>query len=235
MAQFVQLTSRDGFTFPAYVALPEGKPRGAMVVVQEIFGVNSHIRDTAERYALAGYVAVAPALFERVQPGVELGYTVPDMQQGVALKAALESGHAPDVLADLQAAIDEAARLGGGRVGIVGYCYGGLLAWRAASLLQGLSAAVPYYGGGMTQPQEAQRQPRVPVLAHFGERDAHIPVAEVEAFRALHAADGVKVYLYPADHGFNCDQRGAYDASAAELARERTLAFLAKHVAAAAA
>ncbi|MFT4190429.1 MAG: dienelactone hydrolase family protein, partial [Comamonas sp.] len=143
MAQFVQLTSPDGFTLPAYVAEPDGAPKGGVVVVQEIFGVNSHIRDVAGRYARAGYVAVAPALFERVQRGVELGYTPDDMKQGIALKAALESGHADAVLGDLQAAIDLAAARSGGKVGIVGYCYGGLLAWRAAAQLRGLSAAVP--------------------------------------------------------------------------------------------
>lgn len=230
MAQFIPLTSNDGFVLPAYVAEPEGQPRGAMVVIQEIFGVNSHIRDIAERYARAGYLSVAPAIFERTERGVDLSYTPDDMKKGVALKAALEKNPAL-VLADIQAAIDYAAEKSGGKVGIVGYCYGGLLAWRAAAELSGLSAAVPYYGGGMTAPDEAARDPKVPVVAHFGERDSHIPVAEVEAFRERHSQDGVKVYLYPADHGFNCDQRGAYAASSAELARERTLAFLANHVA----
>ncbi|KAF1021453.1 MAG: Carboxymethylenebutenolidase [Paracidovorax wautersii] len=231
MTQFVQLTSKDGFTLSAYVAEPEGAPRGGVVVVQEIFGVNHHIRDVADAYARAGYVAVAPAIFERVQHGVDLGYTPDDIKKGIALKAALEAHHQQAVLGDLQAAIDLAARRSGGKVGIVGYCYGGLLAWRAAAGLHGLSAAAPYYGGGVTTPDEAARTPKVPVIAHFGERDAHIPVADVEALRERHANGGVKVHIYPADHGFNCDQRGAYDATAAELARERTLAFFAEHVA----
>src|SRR5690606_20249526 len=135
--------------FPAYVAEPEGKAKGAVVVLQEIFGVNAHIRAVADGYAKAGYLAVAPATFSRVgKADVEMGYTADDMKEGQALKAAVEALPAPGVQADIQAAIDHAAQAG--KVGIVGYCWGGLLTWRAASLAKGLSAAVPYYGGGMT-------------------------------------------------------------------------------------
>jgi carboxymethylenebutenolidase len=127
---------------------------------------------------------------------------------------------------DIQAAINHAAQAG--KVGIVGFCYGGLLTWRAAAQLTGLSAAVPYYGGGATTPEEIKRQPKVPVLAHFGDKDKHISVESVEALKKAHPE--VEVHLYQADHGFNCDQRGSYDAAAAKLARERTLAFFQKHV-----
>lgn len=230
MGPFITLTAADGHAFPAYVAEPPGKPRGAVVVLQEIFGVNRHIREVADGYAAAGYLAVAPATFHRVQAGVELGYEAADMQAGIALKAAVEALPAPGVLADIQAAVRHAARASGAKVGVVGYCWGGLLAWRTACLVDGVAAAAPYYGGGVTSPAEAGRTPRCPVLAHFGERDHWIPMDSVRAFEAAQAAHGVQVHVYAADHGFNCDHRGSYDAQAARLARERTLAFFAQHV-----
>ena len=226
MGEFVELKAADGRKFPAYVARPAGTAKGAVVVLQEIFGVNSHIRAVADGYAAEGYLAVAPATFDRVKPGVELGYSADDMQAGIALKAAVEGLPAPGVMPDIQAAIDYAAQAG--KVGVVGYCWGGLLTWRSACLLQGVSAAAPYYGGGVTTPEEAARQPKVPVLAHFGERDHWIPLDSVEAFKK--AQPGVTVHVYAADHGFNCDQRGSWDADAAKLARERTLAFFAQHL-----
>lgn len=225
---FITLTAADGRTFPAYEARPAGVPRGAVVVVQEIFGVNSHIRSVADAYAQAGYLAVAPAAFDRVQPGVELGYAETAMATGQALKAAVEALPAPGVQADIQATIDHAARESGGKVGIVGYCWGGLLTWRAASLLSGLSAAVPYYGGGMTTEAERVRQPHCPVMAHFAEQDKWIALDSVQAFQQ--SQPGVAIHLYDAHHGFNCDQRGAWHAPSAQLARERTLAFFAQHL-----
>jgi carboxymethylenebutenolidase len=229
MGQFTKLTAADGFVFPAYVAQPAGAPRGAIVVVQEIFGVNAHVRAVADGYAAAGYLAVAPATFARVnKPDVELGYTEADMGEGFGYKTAVEALPAPGVMADLQAAIDYAAKTSGGKVGIVGYCWGGLLTWRAACTLKGLSAAVPYYGGGMTAPAEAARQPQVPVLAHFGDQDGWIPLETVHAFER--AQPGVQVQVYAANHGFNCDHRASYNADAAKLALERTLAFFAQHV-----
>jgi carboxymethylenebutenolidase len=226
MGNFIDLKSADGFVFPAYVAQPAGQPKGGVVVLQEIFGVNSHIRSVADRYASDGYLAVAPATFHRVKQGVELGYTQDDMAAGQALKAAVEALPVPGVMPDIQAAIDHAARAG--KVGIVGYCWGGLLTWRAACLLNGLAAASPYYGGGMTTPDEAARRPKVPVLAHFGDQDHWIPLNSVEAFKKAHPE--VQVEVYHANHGFNCDQRGSYDAAATKLARERTLAFFAQHL-----
>jgi len=228
MGQFIDLKAADGVTVPAYVAQPAGAPRGAVVVLQEIFGVNSHIRSVADGYAAAGYLAVAPSTFHRVKPGVELGYAEADMKEGFGYKTAVEALPAPGVMQDIQAAIDHAAQAGGGKVGLVGYCWGGLLTWRAACTLHGLSAVVPYYGGGMTTPEEAARQPQVPVLAHFGDQDHWIPLDTVEAFRK--AQPGVQVQVYAANHGFNCDQRGAFNAAASQLARERTLAFFAQHV-----
>jgi carboxymethylenebutenolidase len=229
MGHFTHLKAADGFIFPAYVAEPSGKPLGAIVVLQEIFGVNSHIRAVADGYAAAGYLAVAPSTFHRVQAGVDLGYSEADMGAGMGLKAAVEALLAPGVLQDIEAAI-KYARTGSeaGKVGIVGYCWGGLLTWRAACLLDDLSAAVCYYGGGMTGPEEAARQPQCLVLAHFGLQDHWIPIDSVNAFTAAHPE--VQVQVYEANHGFNCDQRGSHDAAAATLARERSLAFFAQHL-----
>lgn len=228
MGHMIELKSADGTTFPAYVAGPAGHPKakGGLVVLQEIFGVNSHIRAVADGYAADGYFVVAPATFHRVQPGVELGYTEADMGTGFGYKTAVEGLPAPGVMADIQAAIDHASQAG--KVGIVGYCWGGLLTWRSACALKGLSAAVPYYGGGMTTPEEAARQPGVPVMAHFGNKDHWIPLDTVEAFKKTHP--GVIVHVYEANHGFNCDQRGSYNEAAAKLARERSLAFFAQHL-----
>ena len=227
MGQFIHLTAADGFGFPAYVAEPAtGKARGAVVVLQEIFGVNSHIRAVADGYAAEGYLAVAPAAFHRVKQGVELGYTSDDMAAGIALKSAVEALPAPGVMADIEAAVAYASRAG--KVGVVGYCWGGLLTWRTACLVKGVSAAAPYYGGGVTTPAEAARKPLCPVMAHFGEKDHWIPMESVQAF--AQAQPGTQVHVYAADHGFNCDQRGSWDAPAAKLARERTLALFAKHL-----
>ena len=224
----VTLTSADGQTFDAYVAQPTGKAKGAVVVLQEIFGVNSHIRSVADGYAAAGYLAVAPATFARVQTGVELGYTEADMGSGFGLKNAVEALPAPGVLQDIQAAVNYASQQSGGKVAVLGFCWGGLLTWRSACLLQGVSAAVPYYGGGVTTPEEVARSPKCPVMAHFGDQDHWIALDGVEAFKAAHPK--AQVHVYAANHGFNCDQRGSFNAPAAQLARERTLVFLAQHI-----
>ena len=232
MGSFQDITAIDDFVFPAYVAQPEVVPVAAVVVLQEIFGVNAHIKAIADSFARLGYLAVAPSTFHRVKADVNLGYTPADIDKGKALKAAAEA-IAPQVMLDVQAAIDFADTLMDekrsaqvskrGKVGIVGYCWGGLLTWRAACTLTGLSAAVPYYGAGMTVDAELARHPRCPVLVHFGEHDASIPPDTVRAFAAAQAT--VDVQIYPANHGFNCDHRGAYNAPAAELALKRTLAF----------
>jgi carboxymethylenebutenolidase len=226
MAEFIELTAADGFKFPAYQARPIGTPRGALVVLSEIFGVNSHICAVTEAYAAQGYVVLAPATFHRVQAGVELGYTPKDVAAGVELKKAVECLSPPGVMQDIQATIVYAAKFG--RVGVLGFCWGGLLTWRSACLLEGITAAVPFYGGGMTSPAEAARQPHCPVLAHFGDQDQSIPLAGVDAFKRAHPQ--VDVRVYEAGHGFSCDHRGAFNAVAAAQAREVTLKFFATHV-----
>jgi carboxymethylenebutenolidase len=228
MGTTIELKAADGTVVPAYEARPAGTVRGAVVVIQEIFGVNSHIRSVADGYAAEGYLAVAPACFHRVKPGVSLGYSEADMGEGFGYKTAVEALPAPGVMQDIQAAIDHAAQASGGKVGIVGYCWGGLLTWRSACLLRGLSAAVPYYGGGMTTEAEVARSPKAPVLAHFAEEDKWIGLDTVQAFAQAHPE--VQVHTYAAHHGFNCDQRGAWHAPSAQLARERSLAFFAKHL-----
>jgi carboxymethylenebutenolidase len=226
MGHWTNLRAADGLEFPAYVAQPKGKPRAAVVVLQEIFGVNSHIREVADAYADAGYLAVAPSTFHRVKPGVELAYGPDDMSAGSALKASVEALPAPGVLQDIQAAIDYATQ--SGKVAVLGYCWGGLLTWRSACLLNGLSAAVPYYGGGMTSEKEISRQAKCPVLAHFSDQDHWIPLEGVEAFKKAHPE--VQTHIYAAKHGFNCNHRAAFDAAAAALARERTMSFLDQHL-----
>ena len=222
----ITLTAADGFESSAYVSEPPHAPKGAIVVLQEIFGVNSHIRSVADGYAAAGYLAIAPSTFDRVEPGVQIGYTPEDMKRGSGLKAAVEALPPPGVLQDIQAAVDFAASAG--KVGIVGYCWGGLLVWRAAEQVRGLSAAVAYYGGGMTMGSEPSRRPAVPTMAHFGNQDTHISLESVKAFEQ--AQPQVEVHLYAANHGFNCDQRGSYDAGAAATALERSLYHFGKHV-----
>ena len=228
MGHWLELKATDGQTVTTWLAAPTGAPRGAVVVLQEIFGVNAHIRAVTDSYAAEGYLALAPATFGRVQAGVELGYDEAAMKTAMGLKRAAEALPAPGVRPDIQAAIDHARQAGAGPVGVMGFCWGGLLSWRAASDCTGLAAAVCYYGGGMTAPAELARQPRVPVQAHLSDHDASVPLDGVQALRQAHPQ--VDVHLYAAAHGFNCDQRAAWSAPSAALARERTLAFFAQHL-----
>ena len=215
-----ELTAADGHRLQAYEAKPAGAARGGVVVVQEIFGVNDHIRRVADGYAADGYHVIAPALFDRVQPGIELGYTDADIAEGRSIRGQLTFEQA---LADVDAA---RKALGDGKIGIVGYCWGGTVTWLASTRLDGFAAAASYYGGGIGQ--FAAEHPRCPTQCHFGEKDHAIPLTEVAAVRDANPA--VEIYTYPAGHGFNCDARASFDAAAAKLARERTLAFFRKHI-----
>ena len=220
MTQMRKLTAEDGHTLDAAVAGDEATARGGVVVLQEIFGLNDHIRDLPRRFAEAGYYAVAPALFDRAERGVELMYDPEGRDRGLALKAAVDA----DAIFDVSAAIALAATAG--PVAIVGFCWGGSLAWRAATSLTGLAGAVSYYGGEL--PSKAGLVSHCPVLAHFGTRDRSIPIEGVNTFiKAQGDADpAVVTHIYEADHGFNCDARGQFDADAAALAWTRTLTFL---------
>jgi carboxymethylenebutenolidase len=217
MGQTIQLTASDGNKLSAYRADPAGKPRGGIVVVQEIFGVNSHMRRIADGYAAEGYVAIAPALFDRVKPGVELGYQEADIAAGRDIRAKISFDQA---LADIDAA--RKAIAGVGKLGIVGYCWGGTVVWLSATRLDGFAGAVGYYGGGIGN--FAEEKPRCPVQMHFGETDHAIPLAEVAKLRAAQGA-AVEIQVYPAGHGFNCDERGSYHKPSADRARARALAF----------
>ncbi|MGA9671961.1 MAG: dienelactone hydrolase family protein [Terracidiphilus sp.] len=222
MSEYVTLKALDGHRLSAYVARPSGDPIAGLVVIQEIFGVNAHIRSVADGYAKDGFLAVAPALFDRIQPGVELKYEGPDAQTGGNLAQKL----VPDlVLSDIAAATEFACSSTGKKIGVVGYCYGGTMAWATACRLHP-EAAVGYYAGGIGH--YATETPSCPVMLHFGKQDAHIPAEEVEKVHSAHPE--VEIYWYDAGHGFNCDARASYNAAASKEARERSLTFLKKHL-----
>jgi len=221
MGSFVNLTAADGHTFAAYVAEPAGAPKGAIIVAPEIFGINSHIRAVADGYAADGYRAIAPALFDRAQRGFETGYTQEDIQAGVAVMQKVDMGVAMQDVAAALAHVKSA-----GKTAIVGYCWGGTVAWVAAARVPGLACSAPYYGGGI--PSFAEEKPVCPVMFHFGEKDQSPTPDAARAVVAKHPQTAA--HYYPAGHGFNCDQRGSYDAASSKLARERTLAFMAQHL-----
>lgn len=222
MGETITLTTADGAKISAYRADPAGTPKGGIVVVQEIFGVNHHIRAVADKFAAVGYLAVAPALFDRVEKNVELGYDGNGMTSGIALAGKSPTPHA---LQDIAAAADVAAA--GGKVGIVGFCWGGSLAYAAsAQLPDKIAAAVGYYGGQIAK--NIAPALHTPIILHFGEHDDHIPMSDVGAIREAHP--DVPVYVYDAGHGFNCDERASYDKASAGLAWTRTLEFFGKHV-----
>ena len=216
MGEFTTLMARDGHEFNAWLAAPQGPARGAVVVAQEIFGVNRHIRRVTDEYAANGYVAIAPCLYDRVRRGIELGYSEKEVQEGRGYRLQIPR---EKTLLDLTASINVVKHAG--RVAVIGYCWGGTLAYLAACELP-VSCAVSYYGGQIKD--HLDKSPRRPVMYHFGERDPHIPMSDVDRIRAADP-DGV-FHLYPAEHGFNCEDRGSYDAASARLALERTLAFL---------
>lgn len=222
MGQDIKLTASDGFQLGAYRADPTGTAKGALVVIQEIFGVNHHIRSICDRLAAAGYVAIAPAIFDRVEPDFTSGYS-PD-EIAVARKFVAN----PDwsaMLRDTQAAIDAVGDAG--PVGIIGFCLGGSIAYAAATKLTGLKAAVGYYGGAVVR--FAADKPTVPTQLHFGEKDAGIPLTDVETIKAKRP--DVEIFIYPgAQHGFGCDERASYDKPSADLAWARSLAFFAQHL-----
>lgn len=222
MGTMVQLTAKDGHKFGAYRADPSGKPRGAIVVIQEIFGANHHIKAVADGYAKDGYVAIAPALFDRVSPNMELGYGPEDQEKGKNARAQLKWD---GVLADTQAARDAVA--GAGKVGIVGFCFGGSVAWLAATRLDGFAASVAYYGGNVAD--FAEEKPKCPVMFHFGAEDKGITMDKVEKVKK--GQPNAPLYIYEkSGHGFNCDERGSYNEAAAKQARARSLEFFQKHV-----
>lgn len=221
MGRQIELTAADGHKLAAWADGPENAKHG-LVVIQEIFGVNHHMRAVCERFASAGYAVIAPALFDRTERGVELGYTADDVARGRELRAKVpEAGTLHDVAAAAKA-------LGSRPLGIVGYCWGGSVAWLGAVRSHDFKAAVGWYGGGIagTRTETAH----CPVQLHFGDQDASIPMTDVEKIRE--AQPGVELYVYPgAQHGFGCDERSSYNEPDAKLAHQRTLAFFTEHLA----
>jgi len=222
MASMIELKAADGHKLAAYRAEPSGKPRGAVVVIQEIFGVNKHIKAVADGYAADGYLVIAPSMFDRMQRGYDTGYSPPEIEAGRAL---MQKADWKQTMQDAAAAL-EAAKAAG-KVGIVGYCWGGTVTWVAAARLSGLACAVPYYGGGM--PGFIGEKPKCPTLCHFGEQDQTPSLAQAKEIAKAHPE--ITAHYYPgAGHGFNCDHRGSYNAEASRLARVRTLEFFRKHL-----
>lgn len=221
MGKNIELVAADGHKLQAYRADPEGvRPRAGIVVIQEVFGVNGHIRSVCDDFAAQGYAVVAPALFDRLESGVELDYDEASLARGRELRTALGWEHP---VRDVAAAVSELAELG--KVGSVGYCWGASVTWLSATRLD-VSCAVCYYGAQIVD--FCDEEPRCPVLLHFGERDALIPLENVERIRNAHPT--LPVHMYPAGHGFNCTARSDFHPESANLARERTLAFFAQHL-----
>jgi carboxymethylenebutenolidase len=220
MGIVIEVTAADGHVFSAYRAGPEAAEKG-LVVIQEIFGVNHHMRTVSDRFAAAGYAVIAPALFDRAARGVELRYLGEDIQRGLALRAQIPEA---DTIADIEAAADA---LGRERIGIVGYCWGGTLAWLGAARTEKFAAAVGWYGGGIAEAR--QERLNCPVQLHFGVLDQSIPVGDVAAIARVHPE--VEIFTYAdAGHGFGCEARESYVPEAAELAQDRTLVFFRKHL-----
>ena len=221
MGEWLKLKASDGHGFDAYKATPGGKPRAGLVVIQEIFGVNDNIRRYCDGFAAEGFVALAPALFDRDKPKIELGYTAETVAEGREIRARVGwDGPIKDVAASV------AALKGAGKLGVTGYCWGGSLAWVAACRMNP-SCAVGYYGGQIIQ--FVDEKPTCPVMLHFGAEDANIPLKDVEAIRAKHPS--VPVHIYQgAGHGFDCEARKDFNPASSKLARERTRAFFAKHL-----
>jgi len=215
MGKMIRLKAADGHELDAYVALPKGPVKGGVVVVQEIFGVTDHVKRVAEQYAARGYKAVAPAMFDRVARNLTVPYT--DIQQGLEHMRQLKW---PNTLADLAAAANEIR--GPGVAAVVGFCWGGTVAHVAASDLD-IDAAVSYYGGGVAKMLD--KKPRCPILYHFGDQDHSIPMPDVEKIKNAYPKSTLHVYR-GAGHGFSCDERASFSARDAQLAFERSIAFL---------
>jgi carboxymethylenebutenolidase len=218
MGDHVTLTAEDGHELDAYIAHPAQEPFAALVVIQEIFGVNPHICSVADGYAKDGFLAIAPALFDRLERGVELKYEGEGLQKAMGFAKQLNMD---DVLKDTAAAIEFGRERSGKKVGAIGYCLGGSVAWLAACRLR-IDVAVGYYGGQI--PQYALERPKCPTMLHFGKKDNHIPLEAVARIQSAHP--DIPIYLYDAGHAFNCEPRASYDPASAKLARERSLTFL---------
>ena len=214
MAHSIQIPTAGQHCIGAWLAEPSGTPRGGIVVAQEIFGVNAHIRSVVERFADLGYVAIAPAFFDHVETGVELGYDRAGFAAGKQLVTEVGLDRAVEDVASAAASIASA-----GQIGCVGYCWGGTVAYLAAARLA--MPSVSYYG--MRNVKYFDEAPKAPVQFHFGDQDTSIPPGMIERHRR--ELPEAEIFTYPAEHGFNCDSRPQFDAASADLALRRTLEF----------
>jgi carboxymethylenebutenolidase len=223
MGERFHLTAPDGFVLGAYRARPEGKPRGGVVVIQEVWGLNNWVRGVVDRWARHGFLAVAPAMFDRVSPGFESENYGPDHFQVVGELMKAFSNDA--AMLDIEAAVKSASEAG--KVGITGYCFGGRMSWLAACRGMGLSAASGYYGGGV--PNYIGLEPKIPTEMHFGDKDKGIPLEQIEQLKARHP--GADIYVYDGDHGFcNSDRPDKFNEAACKKASARSLEFFHKHL-----
>ena len=221
MGESIKATASDGHEFDIYLAQSKGSPRGGVVLIQEIFGVNNHIKKVAEQFSSNGYLVGAPSLFDRVQPDIQLGYSTEDVRRGGELRDNL-GNESP--LMDITATLNIVGSAG--HVAVVGYCWGGTLAWLSACQVDGFNAAISYYGGGIGKLLSIQ--PKCPSIFHFGEQDHAIPAEEINSLRQAHPE--CPIYLYPAGHGFNCEQRDSFNSTSSAIAFERTIQHLDKYI-----
>ena len=220
MNGIIEITAKDNHQFSAYISQPSGKPKAGIVIIQEIFGVNAHIKEVTDLYASKGYLCIAPSLFDRIEKNVTLNYDETGVSKGRNLKELCDK----NALKDIDASISVVSSAG--KVGVIGYCWGGSLSWRIGCEASNLSASVCYYGGDI--PKLKDLKPNCNVLTHFGELDKGIPINEVKKFEKTKPE--VLTYTYPADHGFNCDHRSQYNKVCADIALDRTLKFLKKNL-----
>lgn len=223
MGTHTNLKSADGHSFEVYLAQPNGTVKGAVVIAPEIFGVNSHIRGVADRFAAQGYLTAAPALFDRVEPKYEATYEAADVEKGIGIIQKIPFDQA---IADLKATVEHLKR-SQEKVSVVGFCWGGTLAWLASANITGLCASVCYYPGGIASNSDIK--PLCPVMLHLGELDKSPTPQDAKAILVNHPT--LMSYFYPAGHGFNCEQRGSYSADDAAISQERTSTFLALNTA----
>jgi carboxymethylenebutenolidase len=222
MGEDIRLKSAAG-EIGAYLAKPAGTAKGGIVVIQEIFGVNHHIRAVTDKFAQDGYLALAPCFFDHIKAGIELGYSPDTIAEGRGY--VMTPGFTDKAVQDVEAAMQELKTRGAKKVGVTGYCWGGTISWLAATRLKP-DAVSGYYGGGIHGAKN--EKPTVPTQLHFGDKDMHIPMTHVNELRQLHP--NVQIFDYPADHGFHCDERGSWDAAASKQAMARTLEHFAKYV-----
>ncbi len=220
MSNYITLKTDDNHTFQAFISQPEHEVKGGIIIIQEIFGVNKHIREICHLYSKNGYLTIAPCLFDREKEMIELSYDIAGVNEGRRLKELFNDKS----LYEIESSINYVRAAG--KIGIIGYCWGGSLSWKAACKYDALSSSIVYYGGEV--PKLKNLKPKCPVMCHFGEFDESIPIDDVVEFVKINKK--VNVFTYPADHGFNCNHRSQYNQKCSEIAFNRTMKFLEKNI-----